>query len=879
MELSLVFQFFFTLVMFQRGNTSSVPSSRSDNSNMSRGKIHNIVNKGGNPTCELYVETKGADCSARHLNEVPQDLPTDVQSLSLSFNNITFLRNVTFYRYLHLLEIDLLSNGLTSIESLTFQPLNNLQELTLALNPALFRCYAGLVGIKGAQCGPHSFDFGVVRFPMTLEKLDLAYNKLTFIQLKHCGENNWYVDLSHNNITKLSPENFAMDCSANKLNMYENPIQMIDPHLIAGLRVKELSVGRYPLSVDVLKNLTLGASMSATLDTLTIEYASISHIPPDVFAPLHNKSLQHLSLSGNPLNFASFVFSNLTFLSSLDISSCSLDRLDPNYFTGMMKLHSINLLGNSIRSVNPSNTTWNIDLHKLDFSLWSCKEITQFAFRGLNTLTEFTMAFYESSFIKNLTFELVKLEKLILRNNPFKDVVLKSPGLKYFRSHVPEKEHIHFVYSYDFQNSPLIEILCLDNGGLGSHAHYLLNLDFISCLKRLEVLDLSFNSIGTLSSYVFRNVSSLQSLDMQSNSIWYIESNAFSGLTSVQLINLKNNKISFLPENIFKDMKALTSLYLDANALIYLDKDLFIASRSLTNLSLANNRLIDFNHSTFDPIYSSLKSLDISGNVIVCNCASLPLLVKKFNTYLINKDKTLCATSRDTLVSLRGKPIEMISEPSQYCSSNVLRYSFITSAVLVLCVIFVICYHHRWLLKYKIFLLKLAILGYQEVHDALDKDDFEYNINIMFMENDQEWTEENFRPALEERLPDYGRIAFGDDELRLGMHYFDAVYYNVENSFKTVLLLSRAAVQDHIFMTKLRIAMNHVTDTETDNLILVFREDIPDQELPHLVRLHLSGQGAYLSWEEDEEGQEYFWNKLKKHMNVNLKVNHMIPAD
>ena len=100
------------------------------------------------------------------------------------------------------------------------------------------------------------------------------------------------------------------------------------------------------------------------------------------------------------------------------------------------------------------------------------------------------------------------------------------------------------------------------------------------------------------------------------------------------------------------------------------------------------------------------------------------------------------------------------------------------------------------------------------------------------------------------------------DELRLGMHYFDAVYYNVENSFKTVLLLSRAAVQDHIFMTKLRIAMNHVTDTETDNLILVFREDTPDQELPHLVRLHLSGQGAYLSWEEDEEGQEYFWNKL-----------------
>ena len=123
-----------------------------------------------------------------------------------------------------------------------------------------------------------------------------------------------------------------------------------------------------------------------------------------------------------------------------------------------------------------------------------------------------------------------------------------------------------------------------------------------------------------------------------------------------------------------------------------------------------------------------------------------------------------------------------------------------------------------------------------------------------------------------------------------------------------------------------------MTDTETENMILVFLEDIPgsrciklfagffygknqetpakktivhcnlhrdfarvflwqkslaksfmqrgpDQELPNLARLHLSGQGAYLRWEEDEEGQEYFWNKLTKHLNVNLKVNHMIPPN
>ena len=219
----------------------------------------------------------------------------------------------------------------------------------------------------------------------------------------------------------------------------------------------------------------------------------------------------------------------------------------------------------------------------------------------------------------------------------------------------------------------------------------------------------------------------------------------------------------------------------------------------------------------------------------------------------------------------------------KYCSPNIPLYLGISAAVLALfglCVTLLVSNHHRWFLRYKIFLLKLAIVGYREIQDGREKEDFEYDINIMYLDGDEEWAKDILRPGLEQRIPDFARIAFGDDELRLGMHYLDAVYEIVETSFKTILLLSRASVQDHIFMTKFRIAMNHVTDTETQNMVLVFLEDIPDAELPHLVRLHLSGHGAYLRWQEDdEEGQEYFWKKLIKYMTVNLKVNHLIPYE
>ena len=226
--------------------------------------------------------------------------------------------------------------------------------------------------------------------------------------------------------------------------------------------------------------------------------------------------------------------------------------------------------------------------------------------------------------------------------------------------------------------------------------------------------------------------------------------------------------------------------------------------------------------------------------------------------------------------------MQRLNNYDKYCGLDtrlILGISGGVFAIFVLSISFIISYHYRWFLGYKLFLLRLAILGYNEIQDGRDQGEFEYDINVMFVDGDEDWATNILRPELDRRFPTFDRIAFGDDDLILGKHYFDAVYYNVEKSFKTILLLSRAAVQDHIFMTKFRIAMNHVTDTETENLILVFLEDIPDQELPYLVRLHLGGQGAYLHWEEHEDGQEYFWNKLTKHLNINLRVNHMIPPE
>ena len=178
------------------------------------------------------------------------------------------------------------------------------------------------------------------------------------------------------------------------------------------------------------------------------------------------------------------------------------------------------------------------------------------------------------------------------------------------------------------------------------------------------------------------------------------------------------------------------------------------------------------------------------------------------------------------------------------------------------------------------FLLKLAIVGYDEIQDPRKHLDFEFDLNIIFSDDDKDWATKRFRQHIKEEISHFDRIAFGDDDLPLGMYFLDAVLYVIEHSFKTVLLLSRAATQDHEFMMKLRTALNHVTNTRTQCTLLIFLEDIPNAELPHLVKLYLSEERPYIYWTEDEKGQKYFWKKVMKYLTVlNRRFNDMIPPE
>ncbi|XP_063962227.1 toll-like receptor 3 [Lytechinus pictus] len=291
----------------------------------------------------------------------------------------------------------------------------------------------------------------------------------------------------------------------------------------------------------------------------------------------------------------------------------------------------------------------------------------------------------------------------------------------------------------------------------------------------------------------------------------------------------------------------------------------------LFKLHLSHIYLQRINHSAFS---------NLTQNQLDCNCKIawlLDWLQSSSNLKLVAESKTICSMA--SLENLGGKPL-LTFDPKHYCGPDIGLLCSLPLALVGLFAMMFAIHRYRWLFSYKLFLLKLAVVGYQEVVDARHHGDFEYDLNIMFLEDDEQWVQEHLRPVLEERLPNFNRIVFGDEDLVIGMHYFDAVFHAVEKSFKTVLLFSRAAFQDNWFMIKFRVAFEQVNDARMENIVVIFIEDIPDAELPYLVRLYLSERRTYLWWVEDERHQEYFWNELILTLQSdNMRWNNMIPLE
>ena len=843
--------------------------------------------------CIQNIRGKIAMCDHMNLKRVPSNLNEDITYLNLAQNEIKSLYNNSFSRYRLLKVLNLFSNGIELIELGAFYPLQHLTMLILQNNNVqitdsrIFRKSERLDLLLIGSPSLSYFPNDTLRWLPKLSRLGLSGSSLSFINITHCPMNKMCrVALDHTKLYSLTAGTFSFSCKLHFLELDGINFVRVDPVVFRTLGLFQLTVGLpdKDYSMQAYFDLFTGISQSS-LEMLSL-YAYIGNIftiPLDFFAPLGAKNVLNmtLTLSGLSLRLQDFAFRNLTYVNVLHIFRTGIEIIHPEYFYGMFGLHVLDLSRNSIYGFNTFSSKWNVDdLLYLNLSRNRIQVLSKNAFLGLKNLLTLDLSDNPCHLVHSLS--LLNLQLLdVSRSEQLSIVNFYLPNL--FTFLLSERKNAEFWSFFQlniFWNSSSLEQILLDNSHMSLRDIWSVGFhkSIFHGLRNVTFIDLSNNYLFTLPSGLFQTLSSLAYLNLGHCKISVIEPNVFHGVDALEILYLDHNLLSTVHFLFPVNMMHLLILTLDSNLLDWLDKGLFSNVPNISFLNISENRLTVLNQSTFIPIQSALKVIDLSGNPLQCSC-QIKWLTKwstKPSILIARANQTVCSFTSG--VHFRGQSLFMI-DPKDLCTSYTPLYCMLPFMAVALFGVVSVVYSKRWFLKYKMFLLRLAIVGYQEIQDPRDHGNYDFDLNVIFTDDDKEWVTENFLPQINEHLPHYDRIAYRDDDLPLGMYYLDAVLYLIEHSFKTVLLLSRAATRDHDFMMRLRTALNHVTNTRTLSTLLVFLENIGDEELPHLVKLYLSEERPYMRWIEDERAQKYFWKKLIKTLKVNLKCNDMIPPE
>ena len=846
------------------------------------------------PRCDQDCGEREALCSDMNLTQVPTYLCNDILILDLGGNNIKTLHKTSFTKYASLQELSLSGNNIRTINAQAFYPMKNLMILSLSdninlhiLTSDIFHMSNQLRMLYLSSCSLPYFPNDTLKWLPRLTYLNLQNNRIRFINIMNiteCPNEEMTVPmtvvLSYNDIYSLTEQTFRFPCIIGELTLYECPIEHVDPFVFLTLRVSRLLIGSYDFlfSMQVYKDLFTGIAKSS-IKSLTLQFPNQNNlsftVPQDFFYPLANCGLSNLKLQGKSLHLQAFAFNIHNYLDELTITDTSIVMLLPEYFDGLSKLQALILTGNEIVNFNPEHSRWNLEIRLMNLSHNNIEHLSKAMFTGLKCLEALDLSDNPRLFAHAGRISLSNLESLDISRTSIDDWDAQFPNLRTFSF----SGGIRIGISLVFQKSPLLVRIILDNSHFTVYdlCRACTDKSIFQGLHHLKCIDLNSNDLKSLPRVLFLNLPALIELNLRNNKISSIESGAFTGLQSLERLYLDNNLLSeFTRDGFGATMAQLDLLHLNSNLLRYLDKDLFVNTPKLTHLRISNNQFTILNQSTFIPIRSTLRFIDISENPVHCSCQMKWLMDWKKSAMQIGQiNQTMCSFTSEAHFS--GKSVFMVN-PNYFCSSHVKVYCTLSITALLLFLMSVV-YLKKGFARYKIFLLKLAIRGYEEIQDNRDPIDYEFDLNIFFTDKDEDWARRYLQPKIKEYLPHFDRVVLGDDDLPLGMYYVEAVLHVIERSFKIILLLSRAACRDNKFMMKLRATLNHMTNTRSQCTLLIFLENIPDEELPHLVRLYLSEERPYLFWFEDEKDNNYFLIKFAKVISANVQRNDLIPPE
>ncbi|XP_077986540.1 uncharacterized protein LOC144440942 [Glandiceps talaboti] len=373
--------------------------------------------------------------------------------------------------------------------------------------------------------------------------------------------------------------------------------------------------------------------------------------------------------------------------------------------------------------------------------------------------------------------------------------------------------------------------------------------------------------------HFFDNRTSLQTLTIDNIQFETIPNNSVPSLVSLTLkdVYFKNPADVFEFINLFPNIKELSLTGVEGLTNKFM-VDLLSSFSHLETLIIMNTEISEINAQALTNLIN-LTKFAFEDNHLDCSSCNMKEFVEWMKT--------------DRKVYVEQSIIKCV-EPYNMNGKSVLTLTFgwecnlaFMIAVPVTCIFAFsaicigLCVHFRWYIRYGCFLIKLKRGGYQlQVNDEEQPLNIRYDAFVCYNENDRDWVMQQLIPHLENIDPPNFKLCLHERDFMPGIDIFDNILESIETSHKTMLILSPGFAQSEWCYFEMRMAQDHLFRQKRNLLLLVLLHEIPDNDMPRVLRKMLLTQ-KYIKWTENEVGQRLFWEKLKVALRSDNRVNRV----
>lgn len=369
----------------------------------------------------------------------------NLESLDLSGNVLRAVEAGTLSFMEKLLHLDLSSNKISFIQSLT--GLDNLESLNLGHNRLSLINLTTFDGLQNLKTLDLSFNSLTTlsgepfQNLWYLETWDISHNKLTGLdvemgfehlktivfthnQLKRANfvktlPRVQHIDISFNQIDALYVDTFSKGQIVKKFNVSNNGLSHVDPLTFhpSGLKVLDLSHNKLQQVAHF--------GWSSPLKELYLSYNNISHLAANSFEGLNGLEVLHLSHC-NQYRFPAGIFNDFYQLKELDISSNSIGTYIVSssanaLFQNMENLERLDLSETSLTDFPRDLFVNRITLRYINLNNNHISSIKKQSFSGMMNVREVHISSNWITTFDSHTFsQLTSLETLDITENPFK---------------------------------------------------------------------------------------------------------------------------------------------------------------------------------------------------------------------------------------------------------------------------------------------------------------------------------------------------------------------------------------------------------------------------------------------------------------------------